>query len=225
MGIPTISQVVADPKGLAQSWALSSRYSLFRSVKCYFGTVAEMGERSGKCIFHIRMTKCRLGMQPADITVAGLPCQPFSLQRGDRGTILAQDHPAFSVILDFLLYLRQSKAQGGIVEQVMGFGFQLKPGRWRATSFCQVMPYSWAAWFVIQLEGMGFFVKAIKMDNSLFSDVPRERTTVSLWFLHVVVCACFCFCIAWSPWRNSVLGRSLCSVNNSQRTSGCTSFS
>jgi len=180
MGVPVVAQCVADPKPLAQTWAMRSRSTLFQHTRCYFNTVEDMANRQGKCLFHPRMSCCKLpSISFPDIVVAGLPCKPFSLQRGDRSKTLPQDHESFQVVLAFLRYLDTSGAQGGVVEEVLGFGFKLSPQRWRPTSFCMTMPESWAVWFKSQLEARGYKVRVLRLNNDFFSDVPRTRTVTS----------------------------------------------
>ena len=83
------------------------------------------------------------------------------------------------MVLVFLRYLDTSGAQGGVVEEVLGFGFKLSPQRWRPTSFCMTMPESWAAWFKSELEAREYKVRVLRLNNDLFSDVPRTRTVTS----------------------------------------------
>ena len=138
---------------------------------------------------------------------------------------MAQDHESFQVLLDFLVYLRRSSTQGGLVEKVMGFGFQLSIKKWRATSFCFIMPFAWAAWFVGQLEDLGFVVKIIKLDNSLFMDVPGERTggCLCLWYCLRVFPHCVVTVFARKCFRQVGMRDAVSQAH--KHKSGCTSCS
>ena len=117
MGVPVVAQCVADPKPLAQTWAMRSRSTLFQHTRCYFNTVEDTANRQGKCLFHPRMSCCKLpSISLPDIVVAGLSCKPFSLQRGDRSKTLPQDHESFQVVLVFFEvsgHIRCSGRSGG----------------------------------------------------------------------------------------------------------------
>ena len=176
MAIPVTTQCVCDPKPLAQRWALRAHRSpLFRHIRCYFNTLEEMTARRAPCVFHSRNKSCRLPTTRPDLVVIGMPCQPFSLQRGDRKKVCPQRHPSFQVMVDFLCYTKATGVGGGIVEEVLGFGNAIAESRWFATDYCRVMPKSWCDWFCADLQHQGYYVRCLKLDNAWFSDIPRPR--------------------------------------------------
>ena len=176
MGIPVTTQCVCDPKPLAQRWALSAHRSpLFRHIRCHFNTLQEMTARRGPCIFHSRNDCCRLPRTSPDVVTIGMPCQPFSLQRGDRKTVSPQRHPSFQVMLDFLKYTKAARPRGGICEEVLGFANDISESRWVPTAYCDTMPKSWCDWFCGALREQGYAVRCFKLDNAWFSDIPRPR--------------------------------------------------
>ena len=176
MGIYHSTLAVCDPKPLCQQWAMGARSTIFSGVAHYFQDLAALSARRGQCIFHHGRV-CRLRSIP-DITTVGMPCQPFSVQRGDRAACVAQAHPAFNVMLEFLDYTAAHQTHGGIVEEVMGFGHEIQLSRFRPTALIPHKPKSWAAYFVARLKSQGYFVAALKLNNCWWSDVPRPRTII-----------------------------------------------
>ena len=168
MGLHTTTIAVCDPKPLCQAWALGSRSVLFRKAAHYFHDLSALKAGRGPCVFHMGR-ECRV-RKNADIVVIGLPCQPFSVQRGDRGATVAQAHPAFAVMLEFLEYTASHQIHGGIVEEVMGFGHEIAPSKFRPTALIPHKPKSLATYFTTTLRSQGYFVAALKLDNAWWSD-------------------------------------------------------
>ena len=173
------TQAACDKKPLCRNWARAGRSSLFKHVHCFYESIADLTARQGKCAFHPRNALCKVWRRP-DCTAVGLPCSPYSSQRGNRHQITTQDHPDFQALLDFVLYVDRVRPRGGWIEEVMGFASKIREDRFRPTLYARELPQSWASWLVCRLREKGYHVRVFKLDNIHFSDVPRERTALVL---------------------------------------------
>ena len=151
-------RAVCDKRQLCKKWGMAGRTSLFHNVHCYFNSVKEMGEREGPCCFHPRNRICRIGGGATDCLVTGLPCAPYTQQRGDRHLVLPQRHPDFQCLLDLLEFLDENDVRGGFIEEVMGWAHKLHKARFIKASYCAVMPPSWAAFTENELKKRGFLL-------------------------------------------------------------------
>ena len=82
------------------------------------------------------------------------------------------------MLLSFVDYLKVRRPLGGILEEVAGFDRPLIRRYWRPTSWAPDMPESWLRWLVGELESMGYAVGAVRINNSTWVDVPRDRTLI-----------------------------------------------
>ena len=170
MGVLATILAVCDPKPLVQRWGRSLQNGIMSEVRCYFSHQSDLVERRGKCIYHLRGGgHCRI-RGVSDLTVAGLPCQPFSLQRGDRNVCPAQKHPSFIVILEFVRYIRASRTNGGVIEEVMGFAFEIQDSAFIPTHKIPEKLKSWLHWLMAQLKAAGHAVKVLVLKSIVFCD-------------------------------------------------------
>ena len=200
MGLWTHTLAACDPKLLCQAWALGARTTLFSRTAHDFHDLSALKARRGVCLFRQgRSQTCRVRtLTVADLIIIGMPCQPFSMQCGDRGAMAAQAHPTFSMMLELLEYTKATKVHGGIVEEVTGFGHEITPSNFVATTLIPHKPRSWASYSIGRLRDQGYFVGVFKLCNSWFSDVPRPRTDrcLTCLLLFVRMCSmCVCVCV------------------------------
>ena len=175
LGMRTVVPVACDSLPLSQTWIKAGRSSLFRQINCMVPTIQDMHRRKGRCIFHWNRS-CTLPMTRTHCADAGLPCRPFSILRGDKTSTPPQKHAEFGALLDFVDYVFANRPAGGLVENVFGMANKITanafvPGQ----PYAVEMPASWAAWLKAKLESLGYSVICIKLDNTVFCKVPRER--------------------------------------------------
>ena len=78
-----------------------------------------MTEGGGNCLFHQK--RCALQADCPDIVICDLSCSPFTILRADHGSLPAQDHNDFSMMLSFVDYVEVRRPLGGILEEAAGF--------------------------------------------------------------------------------------------------------
>ena len=175
MGIPWCGLCASDIKPASQWWMVAGRSTLFARLKCMFSDGKQViSDRPAHCFYHKR--ECRPPCKASDLYVAGLPCAPHTSQRPGKSAVSAQDHPEFKVMEHYLDALRVTGSHGGIVEEVMGFMDSIRDRDWRPTERCDNKPSSWTSWFKIGLESMGYHVRVLKVRNSIWITVPRDRS-------------------------------------------------
>ena len=121
----------------------------------------------------------RVAGRHPDVVICGLSCNPFTILRADHGSLPAQEHDDFSMIISFVDYLKARKPLGGILEEVSGFDRPLNHRSWRPMARVLHMPESWLKWLVGELESMGYAVGALRINNLIWVDVPRDRTLIT----------------------------------------------
>ena len=181
VGVAFNTRVVADPAPLCKRWIQAGRPGIFRHIRCMLSTAAELTDRQGKCCFHTRNALCQCPRQPADLLTCGIPCQPFSIRRGDRNMVSPQKHPDFETMLAVLRYVGRTRVHGGICECVMGMACHLPKNKWKPLYVGQEKPYSWASYFEQELIALGHCVRVLKITNEFWCDVPRVRRTTTIW--------------------------------------------
>ena len=101
-------------------------------------------------------------------------------------------------MLDFLDYTGSDDVNGGIAENVCGFGNTIAEHRWIATPYCRTKPKSWAPYFAGRLREQGSVVRCLKLDNITFLTLPVQGNLIvhvaSL--NHICVLACCIACVA-----------------------------
>ena len=166
-----------DPDLVSQRWMKVGRTSLFGHVKCCMGTVAELAARSGNCCFHLNHVY-RMPLKRPDCAGAGIPCRPYSSLRSNKATTPPQRHHEFQVLLDLLDYVERVRPRCGFVENVRGMTHKITKAAFIAEQgYASTMPRSWALWLKQQLERLGYAVICIAVDNDVFGDMPRDRST------------------------------------------------
>ena len=109
----------SDPKPAALKFAQENRN--MAKVPHWFEDMESIVWGSGACMLH--GTTCSADARREDIGVAGLPCQPVSVQSAKRfrsGGVV--EHPKFYLYGQFVNYLRERSPRCGVFEQVLGFG-------------------------------------------------------------------------------------------------------
>ena len=190
VGMPVDIAGACDKKPLSRQWMRAGRSSLFRNIRCCYKDIRDMSARAGDCTFHRRM--CHLKAEPYNSTT-GLSCTPFSTLRGDRSSVPAQEHDEFTMVVEFVSYVKRSKTKGGIVENVMNFAAKIKDSHFRAAPYCKTKPSSWASWLCQELKALGYSVLTLRLDNIYWNGVPRERR-ISIFFYLDLKQFSFCEC-------------------------------
>jgi hypothetical protein len=91
--------------------------------------------------------------------------------RSNRSSNPAHEHKDFKVIVALLDHIAAQRPNGGIIEEVVGFMSPVS-GEWLDGT---PLPSSWASWFFSKLHELGYFVSAVRLNNSIWSTSPRDR--------------------------------------------------
>lgn len=141
------------------------------STTCLFRTIDEVCDGKALCAFHDRACCLREG-QP-DLVTLGAPCQPYSSMRSSRRVVPPHRHKDWPVIFQkFMLYIDTHHPRAGIVEQVLGFAAPVARGE---DEQGEELPSSWLAQLLSDLERRGYASRVFKLDNDVWSDMPRPR--------------------------------------------------
>ena len=138
---------------------------------CFFEGMVDVVEGAGRCYLHQKSCPVPSACPAADFVTVGLPCQPYSNMRSNRKAVKAHQHKDFKAMTDFLECAKLRKPHGGVIEEVMGFCSELESGTFDGDE----LPKSWAAWLSLKLKELGYWVQALKLDNSDWSVFPRPR--------------------------------------------------
>jgi len=130
----------------------------------------------GQCAKHCNpRTKetCQIDSTRPDLVIGGLPCQALTgfRQRSGRTskTGPAATHPAIEWIASgFKRYLLARKPFGWVVEEVDEIATEMHP------ETCQ----TWLQYFASEMSSLGYSVRAIKLDHSMFARMARSRTFI-----------------------------------------------
>jgi hypothetical protein len=115
MGIQASTEVICDVKGAAQRSAACTRDGKFIHQ---FKDLNDIISGYGPCLRH-GSSECPVPLEP-DLLTAGLPCQPFSVQR-DHRRVGPRSHRSFHLVEKFWLYIDFVKPKGMMIEEVLGF--------------------------------------------------------------------------------------------------------
>jgi site-specific DNA-cytosine methylase len=121
---------------------------------------------------------CSSKFARADLATGGFPCQPFSGMRSDMATTPPHKHKDFQTLVDFVRCIAARRPHGGVVENVMGF-LKLLDG---TDDEGRPLPESWATWLMQNLKDLGYFAQCVKLNNDLWSEIPRERLSICTLF-------------------------------------------
>ena len=158
--IPFQTVSASDKKALARRFIASRA-----GAQHLFKSMADQVAGEGFCCIHGKV--CRLVERP-DLSVGGLPCQPFTKYRRRDGSSSKQagtrDHPGFAVISGFHAYLESRKPRGFLVEETASMADANREGG------------SYLEEFVAEVAQLGYAVRAMKLGHRVWCEQPRERS-------------------------------------------------
>jgi len=158
---------VADKKSQSQRWLLSIWPKAKRVYKDNMSFLS-----GGACLRNRGRVTDPVPERP-DISSGGFPCPPFSSQRFKGGSTAstgdATEHPKFGTLMDGLVrYLAHRQPKSFWLEEVEGFIRPLKTLLGKTP--LQVLAR--------ELVALGYHVRAVKIDMSVFCQISRKRVFV-----------------------------------------------
>ena len=141
----------------------------------FFEQMASITTGGGTCTLH--HAQCRVPQGAViDCMITGMPCQPWSRQRGDKQKVPPKQHDGWAATFTDFFEILDSEImsiQGGISEQVMGFADKLNQSQDEEALEGHESPFRL---FLSKLHSRGFHTTTLRVNMTAWiNEPPRER--------------------------------------------------
>lgn len=176
LGLPITARIMCDTKPAAmrllkEQECKATNNDMLSSTSCLFRKMEDVCDGKAVCLFHGKA--CSLPEERPGLVTLGAPCQPYSSMRSNKQALPAHRHHDFNLIFEgFMQYMDVHAPRAGTVEEIMGFAAQLPEG---TDDDGNPLPASWLGKLLGDLEGRRYFTRVFRLDNNVWSELPRPR--------------------------------------------------
>jgi hypothetical protein len=151
----------------------------------FYSSLADQAAREGPCAMHHSQICYEEGGVELDCWSGGSPCQAWTIARqknaNTKRTGPTGEHPHWSTtFVDWFVALDANQTKGGWYENVAGFFH--KPAINRTTLELLKGHSTPGDLFVSMLQDRNYHVVVIKLNATIFSEVPRDRRRTHLFY-------------------------------------------